>query len=127
MVCFCRKMLDGKDIETITGEAELVDDHTVRVKGPEGDTRLITAQHVVIATGARPVMPPIPGIEHAVTSDQVSDVPPLHFLSHIQSARHPYRHLSSVIVPAGDGAAGAPEVHGHHRWRLHRLRDGRHL
>ncbi len=45
------------------GRATLVDAHTVAV----GERR-ITARHIAIATGSRPSLPPLPGIEHAITS-----------------------------------------------------------
>lgn len=33
--------------------------------------RIITAKHILIATGGRPFVPKIPGMEHAITSDDV--------------------------------------------------------
>lgn len=45
-------------VELITGEARFVDEHTVSVDG-----RRITGDYIVIATGSRPVAPPIPGLE----------------------------------------------------------------
>jgi glutathione reductase (NADPH) len=45
--------------------AEVVDKNTVRV-GP----RSFTARHILVATGSWPVLPPIPGIEHAITSNE---------------------------------------------------------
>ena len=51
-------------IDEIVGEASFVDAHTIAV----GD-RHYSAEHIAIATGTRPRMPDIAGIEHAVTSD----------------------------------------------------------
>ena len=60
------------NIETLLGKASFVDSHTVRV-GEE----LISAEHIVIATGGYPIMPVIPGIEHAINSDGFFDLPSL--------------------------------------------------
>lgn len=46
-----------------TGRATLVDPHTVAV----GERRF-TARYVAIATGSRPTLPPLPGIDYAITS-----------------------------------------------------------
>jgi len=55
-------------VECVTGEAEVVDRHTVKV----GD-RVITAKNIIIASGARPFLPPIEGIDQVdyLTSDNV--------------------------------------------------------
>jgi glutathione reductase (NADPH) len=44
--------------------AHVVDAHSVSVGG-----RTYTANHILVATGSWPVLPPIPGIEHAITSN----------------------------------------------------------
>ncbi len=53
--------------------ARLVDPRTIALD----DGRTVRAKHILIATGARPVMPPIPGIEHAISSDEVFHLPAL--------------------------------------------------
>ena len=45
--------------------AHVADPHTVEVGG-----RKITAKHILVATGSWPVLPAIPGIEHAITSNE---------------------------------------------------------
>jgi glutathione reductase (NADPH) len=45
--------------------AQVVDPHAVSVGG-----RTYTANHILVATGSWPVLPPIPGIEHAITSNE---------------------------------------------------------
>ena len=45
--------------------AHIVDAHSVSVGG-----RTYTAKHILVATGSWPVLPPIPGIEHAITSNE---------------------------------------------------------
>lgn len=56
----------GLGVECITGEAQLLDPWTVKVKD-----KTFRAKNIVIATGAGPMVPKIPGIEDAdyVTSD----------------------------------------------------------
>ncbi len=55
-------------VECIQGEARITSPYTVDVDG-----RTITTRNIVIATGARPFVPPIPGLEEAgyLTSDTV--------------------------------------------------------
>ncbi|SUI59122.1 FAD-dependent oxidoreductase [Shewanella baltica] len=62
-------------VEVIKGYAKLVDPWTVEISQPDGSTRRLTARSIVIATGARPFVPPLPGIEELgyVTSDTLWD------------------------------------------------------
>ncbi len=53
-------------VELIEGYARFVDANTVEVNG-----ELIQADHIVIATGARPSIPDIPGKELGIVSDDV--------------------------------------------------------
>ena len=53
-------------VDLIEGHAEFVDSHTVSVNG-----ELIRAKHIVIATGAHPSIPNIPGAELGGSSDNV--------------------------------------------------------
>ena len=53
-------------VDLIEGRAHFVDSHTVSVNG-----ELIRAKHIVIATGARPSIPNIPGAELGGSSDDV--------------------------------------------------------
>ena len=53
-------------VDLIGGYAHFVDSHTVSVNG-----ELIRAKHIVIATGARPSIPTIPGAELGGSSDDV--------------------------------------------------------
>ena len=66
------KNLQGAKVEVMHGAARLVDAHTVAVNG-----RHITAEHILVATGGTPFVPQIPGIEHAITSNEVFDLPQL--------------------------------------------------
>jgi glutathione reductase (NADPH) len=56
--------VDDSGITRIQGRARFVDAHTVEVDG-----RAYSAQHIVIATGGRPIVPPVPGADLGITSD----------------------------------------------------------
>jgi pyruvate/2-oxoglutarate dehydrogenase complex dihydrolipoamide dehydrogenase (E3) component/uncharacterized membrane protein YdjX (TVP38/TMEM64 family) len=59
-------------VECLLGEARITSPWSVEVRNAEG-TRTLTTRAIVIAAGARPVVPPIPGIEEigCLTSDTV--------------------------------------------------------
>ncbi len=57
-------VLGKNKVEVIKGMARFVDAHTVEVNGEK-----ITADHILIATGGRPVQPAIPGAEYGINSD----------------------------------------------------------
>jgi len=58
-------------VEVLKGYAKLVDPWTVEVALDDGQTKRLTARSIVLATGASPMVPPLPGIEsvNMVTSD----------------------------------------------------------
>lgn len=58
-------------VEVLKGYGKLIDPWTVEIKLNDGSTQTLTARTLVIATGARPFVPPLPGIEETgyVTSD----------------------------------------------------------
>ncbi|WP_434526738.1 glutathione-disulfide reductase [Photorhabdus asymbiotica] len=56
--------LDKNKVDVIQGFARFVDAHTVEVNGEE-----ITADHILIATGGRPIRPDVPGAEYGIDSD----------------------------------------------------------
>jgi len=60
-------------VECLEGEAKIVSPWEVEVKTKGGETRRLTTRSIVIAAGARPFVPPIPGIERmdCLTSDTV--------------------------------------------------------
>jgi len=71
-------------VEVLPGYARLIDPWTVEVQLNNGDTRQLTSRAVIIATGAQPIVPPLPGLDEVgyVTSDtlweqfaQLDDVP----------------------------------------------------
>jgi glutathione reductase (NADPH) len=59
--------LTNHDVEIIHERAVLTGPNSVRLASGQA----ITAGKILIATGARPLMPDIPGIEHAISSNEV--------------------------------------------------------
>jgi len=60
--------LARQGVTVLRGRATFVGPHELRV-----GERTVTAERVVVATGSSPARPPIEGIEHALTSDQLLD------------------------------------------------------
>jgi len=56
--------VDELGIDHIVGAAKFVDEDTVEVYG-----QYYSAEHIVIATGGKPIVPPVPGAELGITSD----------------------------------------------------------
>ncbi len=60
------RLLREAGVELVEGRARIVDPHTIEVDG-----RRVTARYIAVASGGRPHVPDIPGIEHTITSDEV--------------------------------------------------------
>lgn len=56
--------LANNKVDVIKGYATFVDEHTIEVNG-----ELLTAEHILIATGGKPTWPTIPGAELGIDSD----------------------------------------------------------
>lgn len=65
-------ILRRNNVELIDGKGVLADPHTVDVAG-----QAFTAEKILIACGGWPTLPNIPGIEHAITSNEALDLPEL--------------------------------------------------
>lgn len=63
------RLLRDAGVDEIAGKGIVVDAHTVEVEG-----KRLTAEHILIATGGWPHMPDVPGIEHAITSNEALDL-----------------------------------------------------
>lgn len=61
----------GLSVEVKTGYATIIDPWTVEIKKQDGATERLTTRSIIIATGARPFVPPLPGLKEVgyVTSD----------------------------------------------------------
>jgi glutathione reductase (NADPH) len=60
-----QKTLETHNVEILRGRAVVTGPNSARIEGRE-----VTAQTILIATGARPQLPHVPGIEHAITSNE---------------------------------------------------------
>jgi len=65
------KLLEGPGATIFNGTGSLVDANTVRVAKQGGGEVNISGDKILIATGSWPFKPEIPGIEHAITSNEV--------------------------------------------------------
>ncbi|MEM7792820.1 MAG: glutathione-disulfide reductase [Cyanobacteria bacterium P01_C01_bin.118] len=61
-----QRMIDNAEVTLYKGHARIVDAHTVEVAG-----QTVTAEKILIAVGGKPRRPEIPGIELAITSDEI--------------------------------------------------------
>ncbi|MCG8343367.1 MAG: dihydrolipoyl dehydrogenase [Chlorobiales bacterium] len=52
-------------ITVIEGQGSFADEHTITITGEGGDTKTLQAKNIVIATGSRPLLPPIEGLDTA--------------------------------------------------------------
>jgi glutathione reductase (NADPH) len=66
------KMLADAGVALFEAHGRIVDAHTVEVAGKRH-----TAAQILIATGSHPTVPAIPGIQHAITSNEALQLPTL--------------------------------------------------
>jgi glutathione reductase (NADPH) len=67
-------VLERAGVDVLRGTARVVAPQAIELDG-----RRVTAEYLLVATGATPQMPRIPGIEHAITSNEaleLDDLPP---------------------------------------------------
>ena len=67
-----RNLLVNSGVTLLEGHARIVDEHHVELAG-----KRYSAQHILIATGGWPLIPNIPGREHAIDSNQAFFLPQL--------------------------------------------------
>ena len=65
----------GLGVEVLQGYAKIVNPWTVEIALNDGNTQTLTTRAIVIAAGARPFVPPLPGLDDVgyVTSDTLWD------------------------------------------------------
>jgi pyruvate/2-oxoglutarate dehydrogenase complex dihydrolipoamide dehydrogenase (E3) component/uncharacterized membrane protein YdjX (TVP38/TMEM64 family) len=65
----------GLGVEVLQGHASLIDPWTVEIRLHDGSRQRLTARSIILATGASPVVPPLPGLDETgyVTSDTLWD------------------------------------------------------
>ncbi|MFZ5914870.1 MAG: glutathione-disulfide reductase [Pseudomonadota bacterium] len=66
--------LQTAGVDILRSRATLRDAHTIHLSA---DGRVVTAGRILIATGSWPALPRIPGIEHAITSNEAFHLPQL--------------------------------------------------
>ncbi|MDP3275697.1 MAG: glutathione-disulfide reductase [Deltaproteobacteria bacterium] len=66
------RLLRDSGVTLIEGRGRVLDAHTVEVDG-----RRYTAANILVATGSSPILPPVKGIEHAITSNEALSLPSL--------------------------------------------------
>ena len=83
----------GLGVDVVQGSAKILSPWEVDITRDDGSTQRLTTRSIVIATGARPFVPPIPGIEEVgyLTSDNVWNL----------------RELPSRLVVLGGGPIGS--------------------
>jgi glutathione reductase (NADPH) len=67
-----RSLLKNANVTLLEARGRVLDPHTVEVGG-----KRYTAANILVATGAWPSLPSIPGIEHAITSNEALEMPTL--------------------------------------------------
>ena len=63
------RLLDEAGATVLRGRARVVGANEVEVNG-----QVVRAMHILVATGARPVAPALPGVELAITSNEIFDL-----------------------------------------------------
>ena len=69
------RLLEGAGVARFQGHGRIGGPNLVEVETEDGPQRF-TADTILIAVGGRPVLPEIPGIEHAITSDEALETMP---------------------------------------------------
>ena len=89
-------LLERAGVDLITGQARLLDPHTVEIDG----TRR-SAARILIASGGRAIVPDIPGSEHALTSNALFSLEQLPKRMMIVGAGYIALELGSVLGALG--------------------------
>ena len=56
-------LLKKKKIDVLTGTGVIIEPHVVSVTSPEGGNMIVRAENIMVATGSKPFIPPIPGAD----------------------------------------------------------------
>jgi dihydrolipoamide dehydrogenase len=71
-----KSVKDVPGIDLIYGDAAFTENKVISVKLNTGDSKILTAEHIFINTGALPLIPPIPGLEDVpyLTSETIMEM-----------------------------------------------------
>ena len=67
-------VLAKNNVDVLNGFARFKDVKTIEVSYADGTTELVTADHILIATGGRPSIPAVKGAEYGIDSNGVFDL-----------------------------------------------------
>lgn len=83
------QLFKANGIDIIRGEASIIGEGNIRVREKEGE-RILSCDRILIATGSKPSVPPIPGLDlpEVVTSDEI-----------LEENSHAYKSL--IIIGGG--------------------------
>lgn len=67
------QLLMGNGVEVVEGCGSIIDKNTVKIIDKANNTRFSTTKNILIATGSKPAMPPIPGVDlkGVITSNEL--------------------------------------------------------
>lgn len=91
-----QSLLERAGVQVIAGRARLLDAHTVEIDGATH-----SAERILIATGGKPIVPEIPGREHALTSNEVFSLEALPKRMMIVGAGYIALELGSILCALG--------------------------
>lgn len=91
-----QSLLERAGVQVIAGRARLLDAHTVEIDGATH-----SAERILIATGGKPIVPEIPGREHALTSNSVFSLEALPKRMMIVGAGYIALELGSMLCALG--------------------------
>ncbi|ORX48776.1 hypothetical protein DM01DRAFT_1112662 [Hesseltinella vesiculosa] len=66
--------LNNDKVEHVQGWASFKNNNTITIQPPEGNAFEVQGKHILVAPGGHPIMPAIPGAEHAISSDGFFDL-----------------------------------------------------
>lgn len=91
-----KKTYESLGAQTLSGEAQFVDQHTIRVNG-----QLITGKRFIIATGHRPRQLSIPGSEYLITNNEVFNMEHLPAKTAIIGSGYVGMEIAVLLAAAG--------------------------
>jgi len=89
-------LLERAGVELMSGRAQIVDPHTVAIAGEQR-----SAGRILVATGGRPIIPDIPGAEHALISNAIFELDALPERAMVVGAGYIALELGSVLEALG--------------------------